>query len=103
MPRTRLRVPGRYERPAELRGPLGDKLTEAGIRDGYAAAARARQQVREARGSYAAGGPVAETTSAGGNPVAGAGECSSGLTSRRTATVELVDDGQGHTHAMIPA
>jgi hypothetical protein len=49
MSRKKLRVPGRYERPAALRGPLGDKMTEAGIRDGYAAAVRARGMVRAAR------------------------------------------------------
>lgn len=49
MSRKKLRVPGRYERPAALRGPLGDKMTEAGIRDGYAASVRARGMVRDAR------------------------------------------------------
>jgi hypothetical protein len=41
MPRRRTRVPGRYERPAHLRAPLGDHIGEAGIRDGFRAALRA--------------------------------------------------------------
>lgn len=53
MSRKKLRVPGRYERPAEQRGPLGNspeaRYTEVGIRDSYAAAARAKDLVRRAR------------------------------------------------------
>lgn len=35
MSRPKLRVPGRYERPAEMRPALGDRATEAGIRAGW--------------------------------------------------------------------
>jgi hypothetical protein len=45
MSSKKLRVPGRYERPAELRAPLGDRATEAGIRLGFTAANRANAAV----------------------------------------------------------
>ncbi len=44
MSRLRTRVPRRYERPAEFRAPLGDHVTEAGIRAGYREGVRVRAQ-----------------------------------------------------------
>jgi len=38
--KRKTRIPGRYERPAHLRAPLGDTLGEAGIRDGFVSALR---------------------------------------------------------------
>jgi len=57
MSRRGLRIPGRYERPPQLRAPLGaaGAATEAGIRDGYVAAALARQNARDLERRYAAG------------------------------------------------
>lgn len=55
MSRQKLRIPGRYERPAALRGPLGDQDTEAGIRAGYTAGVRFRQNVRALTAAHAAG------------------------------------------------
>lgn len=44
MSRIKTRVPGRYERPAEFRAPLGDRVTELGIRAGYREGVRTRAQ-----------------------------------------------------------
>jgi hypothetical protein len=38
--KRKTRIPGRYERPAALRPQLGDKLGEAGVRDGFVSALR---------------------------------------------------------------
>lgn len=48
--RRKLRVPGRYEREPRLRGPLGDPVVEAGIRDGFTAALRVNQAGRARAG-----------------------------------------------------
>jgi hypothetical protein len=48
MSRLKTRVPGRYERPAELRPPLGDHRTEQRIR------AHFRNTVRELAGQQRA-------------------------------------------------
>lgn len=55
--KRKLRVPGRYERPANLRGPLGDAFAEAGIRDGFRTALALNAQSR--RPPPACGGPTA--------------------------------------------
>lgn len=44
--KRKLRVPGRYERPAHLRPALGDTFAEAGIRDGFRAALAANARAR---------------------------------------------------------
>ncbi|WP_431935807.1 hypothetical protein [Micromonospora sp. RP3T] len=49
MSRKRIRVPGRYERPAHLRPALGDVAGEAGIVDGYRAAVRANAEAAAVR------------------------------------------------------
>lgn len=58
MSRIKPRIPGRYERPAALRGPLGDTATETGIRAGYAAGVAARTAVAKYRTSQARTGTV---------------------------------------------
>lgn len=42
--KRKLRVPGRYERPADFRAPLGDRAGEAGVRAGYREGNRVRAQ-----------------------------------------------------------
>lgn len=44
MSKIRTRVPGRYERPAEHRAPLGDHAGELGVRAGYREGVRVRAQ-----------------------------------------------------------
>jgi hypothetical protein len=44
MSRIKTRVPGRYERPADFRGPLGDRAVELGLRAGYREGVRIRAQ-----------------------------------------------------------
>jgi hypothetical protein len=46
--KRKLRVPGRYERPAELRAPLGDRAGELGARAGYREGNAARAAMRSA-------------------------------------------------------
>lgn len=57
MSRRGLRIPGRYERPPQLRAPLGaaGAAAERGIRDGYVAAALARTNARQLDARYARG------------------------------------------------
>jgi hypothetical protein len=55
--RGKIRVPGRYERPANLRAELGDVAAEAGIRDGYRAGVAARARVARERRLPACDGP----------------------------------------------
>lgn len=56
--KRRLRVPGRHERPAAMRAPLGDVAGELGIRAGYRAAAAANAAAARRR----AAGPIIERT-----------------------------------------
>lgn len=57
MSKRGIRIPGRYERPAALRAPLGaaGRQQEAGIRHGYVGAALARQNAQALDRAYAAG------------------------------------------------
>lgn len=100
MSKRGLRIPGRYERPAELRAPLGaaGREVEAGIRAGYVGAALARQNAQQLDRRYAAGeidehGNVLDRHRAtvAAFDAAGPRELVSVATVESTATLERVD------------